>query len=77
MGDGAARANSFINRSLPSLVSNITTGPFVPLASKFKTSPTSLAQGCSVTKALAPSRPSSSASVKRKITSLFSGGPDF
>src|SRR5882724_7370646 len=61
-GRGAALANSLMSQPFLSLVSNIIAGPLLPRASKLRTTPKSLAQGCWYTKALAPRLPISSPS---------------
>ncbi len=53
----------------------MTAGPVVPRASKFNAMPPFAANGLLLTKASAPHRHASSASVKRKTTSFTGGGP--
>jgi hypothetical protein len=75
-GYGADRANSLINALSPGPpVSNIITGPRLPRASKFNTTPTSFAHGCSSRKARAPSIPNSSPSVSSTMMSPRGGPP--
>ena len=56
-------------------VSNMTTGPVLPRASRLSTTPPSAASGCVEANAAAPHRHASSASVSTKTMSLRGAGP--
>lgn len=74
-GLGTCEAHSATTVPLLALVSNIHDGPLVPRASKLTTMRTSFAHRCPSTNARAPSRPSSSPSVKSTMMSLRGAGP--
>ncbi len=74
-GYGAAAAYTPTRAALPREVSNMIAGPVVPRASKFSATPPSAASGCRLTKASAPHRQASSASVNRKTSRCAAAAP--